>query len=84
GWRGCPPGLERKGCVPPGQARHYFYSRGQALPYGYGGWTRYDALPVQFRHRYGYGDRYRYIYRDNVVYVVDPRTRLIRDVVDLL
>lgn len=84
--RGCPPGLAKKGCVPPGQARHYYYSRGQALPRSYGGWTRYDALPPRFRTRYvsTYGPRYRYIYRDDVVYVVDPTTRLIRDVVDLL
>jgi len=68
-----------------GEARHYYYSRGYRVPHSYRGWVGYDRLPGDFRRRYAnYGPRYRYIYRDDVVYVVDPTTRLIRDVVDLL
>ncbi len=68
----------------PGGPRHYAYSRGYRFDRGYRGWSRYDGLPPAFRSRYGYNPRYRYVYRDNVVYVVDPTTRLVRDVVDLL
>lgn len=68
-----------------GAPRHYYYSRGYRVPHSYRGWVGYDRLPGDFRRRYAnYGPRYRYIYRDDVVYVVDPTTRLIRDVVDLL
>jgi len=83
--QGCPPGLAKKhnGCQPPGQARHGFY-RGEYLPDGFSRYTAYSDIPLRYRSRIRYGDRYRYIYQDNRVYVVDPATRLIRDIVDLL
>ena len=83
--RGCPPGLAKKhdGCRPPGQVRNY-YARGQYLPRGYSRYTAYRDIPEGYRSRIRYGDRYRYIYQDNRVYVVDPATRLIRDIVQLL
>lgn len=85
GDRNCPPGLAKKhnGCQPPGQARKAF-ERGQYLPEGYSHYTAYRDIPFRYRSRIRYGQRYRYIYEENRVYVVDPTTRLIRDIVDLL
>ena len=85
---GCPPGLANRNppCVPPGQARRMF-REGQALPASYRDFIGYQdligRLPADWRDDIPTGD-YRYVYRDNVVYVVDPRTRLIRDIVDIL
>ena len=72
GVNNCPPGLARKnnGCLPPGQARKLF--------------TQGQRIPVAYRTRVPFNDGYRYIYRDNVVYVVDPATRLVTSVIDLL
>jgi hypothetical protein len=83
---GCPPGLAKKGngCMPPGQARKYYWNRGARVPAGYNGWTRYDAIPRAYRGRVPYNARYRYVYRDDSVYVVDPQTRLVRDIIDLI
>lgn len=85
-WGGCPPGLAKKGngCMPPGQARKYYWDRGARIPAGYNGWTRYDAIPRAYRYRVPYNARYRYVYRDDSVYIVDPQTRLVRDIIDLL
>ena len=82
---GCPPGLANRNppCVPPGQARRMFHE-GQRLPVNYSYYTGYDAIPITVRNRYGIPTGYRYIYRDNVVYVVDPTTRLVRDIIDIL
>lgn len=82
---GCPPGLANRNprCVPPGQARRMF-REGQRLPVNYSYYTRYDAIPLTVRNQYGIPTGYRYIYRDNVVYVVDPTTRLVRDIIDIL
>ena len=85
---GCPPGLANRNppCVPPGQARRMF-REGQAVPASYRDHLAYrdllGRLPQAWRDDIPTGD-YRYIYRDNVVYVVDPRTRLIRDIIDIL
>lgn len=83
--RGCPPGLAKKhdGCLPPGQARNY-YSRGQYLPRGYSNYMAYHDIPERYRSRIRYENRYRYIFRDNRIYVVDPTTRLIRDIIEAL
>jgi hypothetical protein len=85
-WGGCPPGLAKKGngCMPPGQARKYYWDRGARIPAGYNGWTRYEAIPRAYRYRVPYNARYRYVYRDDSVYIVDPQTRLVRDIIDLL
>lgn len=77
GWHG---GRPNRG----GPDRRFAYNRGYRFDRGYHGWSRYDGLPPAFRHRYRYNPHYRYVYRDDVVYVVDPTTRLVRDVVDLL
>lgn len=91
GWHGdagygCPPGLAKKhnGCMPPGQARKMYWNQGAYVPRDYNGWTRYSSIPNRYRSRVPYNSDYRYVYRDNYVYVVDPRTRLVRDVIDLL
>ena len=83
----CPPGLAKKnnGCLPPGQAKKIF-AQGQRIPAGYNFFTDYNDIPVRYRddipEMYRTGD-YRYIYRDNRVYVVDPATRLVRGIFDL-
>jgi hypothetical protein len=82
GANACPPGLAKKnnGCLPPGQAKMLF-TQGQRLPAGYDLFTDYGDIPAQYRddipETYRSGD-YRYIYRDDRVYVVDRATRLVR------
>ena len=82
---GCPPGLANRNppCVPPGQANRLF-REGQRLPVNYRYYTDYGQIPVDIRNRFGIPTGYRYIYRDNSVYVVDPTTRLVRDIIDLI
>jgi len=85
GANGCPPGLAKKGngCLPPGQARKLF-NVGQRIPTGYGYYTPYTQIPVAYRDQYGLTDNYRYIYRDQSVYVVDPATSLVTRIIDLV
>lgn len=83
----CPPGLANRtpACVPPGQARRAF-REGQVVPQNYGYYTPYDQLlgrvPEAYRTQIPTG--YNYIYNGNNVYVVDPRTRVITDIINLL
>lgn len=82
-WNGmaCAPGLAKKNaaCVPPGQWR-----RGDRLPYSWTRYyTRYDALPDFYRSRYAYDRDYRYIYRNDRVYVIDAVTRAILNVIGI-
>ena len=83
----CPPGLANRtpACVPPGQARRGF-REGQLVPQNYGNYTTYDQLigrvPEAYRTQIPTG--YNYIYNGNNVYVVDPRTRIVQDVINLL
>lgn len=75
----CPPGLARKSprCVPPGQ-----WKKGDRLPSGWDRqYTAYGSLPAYYRDRYAVNDGYRYIYRNDRVYVVDAVTRAILDVI---
>jgi Ni/Co efflux regulator RcnB len=85
-YRACPPGLAKKrnGCVPPGQARKAYWNEGSRVPVGYSSWTRYDAIPERYRSQVPYNADYRYIYRDDQVYAVDPKTRLVQEVINLL
>ena len=80
---GCPPGLAKKApkCVPPGQHKKLF-ALGQQVPSGYNGFTPYGALPYDLRNQYGLSDDYRYIYRDNQLYQVDPTTYVVRRILD--
>lgn len=84
----CPPGLAKRtpACVPPGQVNRAF-REGQRVPTGYRYYTDINGIPVGYRDdipgAYRTGD-YRYIYRDNTIYVVDRSTRLVRRIIDLL
>lgn len=81
----CPPGLAKKtpACMPPGQAKRLF-REGQRLAPNYRYYTPYGDIPMVLRDRYDLTDRYRYIYRDNTIYVVDPTTRLITNIIDAI
>ena len=80
-YRNCPPGLARKhnGCQPPGQARQQ-WRRGYRVPNGYGSYTAYDQIPYEYRNRYNLDPDNRYIYRDNTIYQIDPRTQIIQQI----
>lgn len=77
----CPPGLARQGtgCLPPGQARRLF-DVGQRIPTSF----RYSQIPDQYLNQVVIDPRYRYTYNDGVVYVVDPSTRLVQSIIDLI
>ena len=81
----CPPGLAKKtpACVPPGQAGRMF-SEGQRLPVGYNFYTDYNRIPEPYRIQVPYLESNRYIYRDDRVYIVDPTTRLVTRIIDLI
>lgn len=83
--RHCPPGLANRNppCMPPGQARH-LYNVGQRLPRDFRDFVGYGGIPLDLRDRYDIPPGYRYIYRDNSVYLVDPATLLVRDIIDLI
>jgi hypothetical protein len=81
---GCPPGLAKKhnGCMPPGQAKKLY--RGQRWQSGYGTYYSYGRIPYDLRRRYDLSSRYRYYYSDGNIYVVNPRTMLIAQVISAL
>jgi hypothetical protein len=79
---GCPPGLRNKGCMPPGQARKL--ARGERWESGYGTAYTYGRIPYDLRRRYALSSRYRYYYSGGQIYVVDPRTMLIAQVISAL
>ena len=81
---GCPPGLAKKdnGCLPPGQARKL--SNGDRYVNGYGNIYSYGRIPYDVRRRYRLSTRYRYYYDNGTIYVVDPRTMLIAQVIGAL
>ncbi len=85
GGAACPPGLVKKkvACVPPGQARRMF-REGQRLGQGYRYYTPYGNIPPSLRNQYSLDDGNRYIYRDNTIYVVDPRTSLVTRIIDAI
>lgn len=81
---GCPPGLAKKAvpCVPPGQAKK-LYGVGQQIS-GNQALLGYNQLPYGVRSAYGqqlnpYG---RYMYDNNYVYGVDPRTMVVTQVLN--
>jgi hypothetical protein len=79
----CPPGLYKKtpSCMPPGQAKRIFHS-GQRVPTAYKYYTPFTDIPQPLVTQYDLTDQYRYIYRNNVIYVVDPATSLITRIID--
>src|SRR3954452_2407908 len=82
---GCPPGLAKKnnGCMPPGQARK-LYRTGQHFPLNYGNRWSYNQIPYDLRRQYGLDANDRYYYGDGYIYPVDPRTKVIEQVVSAL
>jgi hypothetical protein len=85
GHGGCPPGLAKKnnGCLPPGQAKKLF-NQGQRIPNGYDGYTPYGSIPYNLRNRYDLNDNYRYIYRDDYIYQVDPTTLVVQRILNAI
>jgi hypothetical protein len=77
---GCPPGLAKKGCIPPGQAKK-MYGIGEELPLGSADPYAFGQIPPQLRSRYGLSPYGSYYYGDGYLYRVDPRTLLIQQVV---
>ena len=73
---GCPPGLAKKGCIPPGQAKKMFRV-GQRYSTGYGTRYSYRQIPYDLRNRYDLDPNYRYYYGNGYLYQVDPRTLLV-------
>jgi hypothetical protein len=75
---GCPPGLAKKGCMPPGQAKKL--GIGQRYPYAAQSLFGYNQLPYDMRSQYGYDPYARYGYDNGYYYRVDPRTMIISQV----
>lgn len=77
----CPRGLVWRGptCIPPGHVNRLL-AVGARVPTGWA-YTPWGRVPVDLRAQYGLDPGYRYIYRDNVIYAVDPRTRLITSII---
>ena len=80
---GCPPGLAKKNelCMPPGQYKKLF-EVGQRVPSGYEGLLGYNGLPYDVRNHYGSGldANGRYIYDQDHLYRVDPKTMIVREI----
>jgi len=62
-------------------ARHAYWRTGYRFGPRYG-YTSYSALPRTYVSRYDLSPRYRYVYRDNYIYVVNPRTYAIERIID--
>jgi hypothetical protein len=77
----CPKGLAKKNaeCMPPGLHKKLF-SVGQRMPHGYSRYTPYSQIPYDLRRQYGLSRDDRYIYRDNYIYRVDPKTMIVRQI----
>lgn len=78
----CPPGLVWRStvCVPPGHAKKLLVV-GTRVPRGWS-YTPWGAVPMNLRTHYDLDPAFRYIHRDNLIYVIDPRTRLITSIID--
>jgi hypothetical protein len=81
---GCPPGLAKKnnGCLPPGQAKKL--GTGERWTEGYGTLYSYQRIPYDVRRRYRLSSRYHYYYDGGAIYVVDPSTMMIAQVISAL
>lgn len=77
----CPSGLvwRATACVPPGQAKKLL-AVGTRVPRGWS-FTPWGRVPLRLRNTYDLDPDLRYVYRDNVIYVVDPQTRLISSII---
>jgi hypothetical protein len=64
-------------------ARHAMWRTGYVFGPRYT-YTSYRALPRGYVTRYDLNPDYRYVYRDNYIYVVNPRTYAVERVIDAL
>ena len=69
--------------MPPGKARK-LYNVGQRYPGNYGSLWNYNQIPYDIRSQYDLSRSGRYYYGDGYLYQVDPRTRLIQQVVSAI
>jgi hypothetical protein len=69
--------------VPLGQANRMF-REGQRIPTNLSVFTNYNDIPVDLRQRHDIPKRFKYIFRDNSVHAVDPTTRVVRSMIDLI
>lgn len=75
--RRLPPGLAKKGKVPPGHARRY--ERGAPIPNG----VPYRALPADLERRLDrLPDGYARVIVDTDIYIMNTRTRVVLDIVE--
>jgi hypothetical protein len=70
-------------CVSYGHGRHAQWSAGYRFGPRYA-YTSYRTLPRTYVQRYDLSPNYRYVYRDNYIYQVDPTTYAITRVIDAL
>jgi len=70
-------------CVSYGHGRHANWNTGYRFGPRYA-YTSYRTLPRTYVQRYDLSPRYRYVYRDNYIYQVDPTTYAITRVIDAL
>ena len=70
-------------CVSYGHGRHAQWNTGYRFGPRYG-YTSYRTLPRTYVQRYDLSPNYRYVYRDNYIYQVDPSTYAITRVIDAL
>lgn len=64
-------------------ARHAMWRTGYRFGPRYA-YTSYRALPQTYVSRYDLNPDYRYVYRDNYIYVVNPRTYAVERIIDAL
>ncbi|MFC7536631.1 hypothetical protein ACFQPG_04535 [Sphingomonas sp. GCM10030256] len=79
----CPPGLAKKGCMPPGQAKKLARGQRYVSSYGYDRYA-YNRLPYDLRRQYDLDADDRYYYNDGYLYQVDPRTLIVQQVISAL
>jgi hypothetical protein len=70
-------------CVSYRHARHAQWNTGYRFGPRYG-YTSYRTLPRTYVQRYDLSPNYRYVYRDNYIYQVDPTTYAVTRVIDAL
>jgi hypothetical protein len=58
------------------------FAEGQRVPTGYNYYTPYDRIPPQYRDQYDLDQDGRYIYRDGRLYDVDPRSSVVRRIIE--
>jgi hypothetical protein len=70
-------------CVSYGHHRHARWTTGYRFGPRYG-YTSYRALPRTYVRRYDLNPDYRYVYTDNYIYVLNPRTYAVERIIDSL